>query len=188
MPRRVRDSQRSRLYRAEVVLANTFDAPRFPGLASVNLYYSKLLCSAWFQWRYRLGKVEIRDGRGRNSACADVQWRGHETIPTGVIWLPRWARNEPTMLHELAHCCCDATPDGRREAAHGWRFAQVYLELVRRQMGQDAERALRESFRKHRVRYKAPRCLSPEQRVQINARSARAADVLPAQTELGNSN
>lgn len=69
----------------------------------------------------------------------------------GTIKLPRHARIEWVILHELAH---ELTP---RIVSHQWPFAATYLALVSRFLGTAAERALRAAFRAHGVKYLPPR-------------------------------
>lgn len=136
---RPRDNQRQRLYNAETALAGVAFGRRLETVAELQAYVDGLLGTRWFRARWgRWGRIVVTAGRGRRSACAHGQ---HE------IRIPRWARSELVVLHEVAHCLTDA-----RAAAHGPEFAGVMLALVRQFMGPGAAASLRSSFRSHRVR------------------------------------
>jgi putative metallohydrolase (TIGR04338 family) len=136
--RRPRDSQRSKLYRAERTVGA---GHHFPSVAHCQAQVDRILASAWWKARFpALDQVQVRDGRGRRHAGA------HQSH--GAISLPRWSRRERIILHELAHL---ATPASF--AAHGPEYAMVYLELVGHFMGATAARDLAEAFRAHRVRW-----------------------------------
>lgn len=76
-------------------------------------------------------RVGVTDGRRRRSACASYRLG----IPT--VTLPKWARHEYVMLHELAHLIAGLGNE------HNPKFATVLLKLVRRELGKEqAERLL----------------------------------------------
>jgi putative metallohydrolase (TIGR04338 family) len=144
-----RDFQRSRVYAAERELDGT---PTHRKLAECQAFVDKVLRSKW--WRSRGGEsgIVVEDGRGRSRACYQsgffsMTGRG---IRPPVVKLPRWARSELVILHELAHSLTNGGP------WHGREFARNFLALVGRFMGREAATALRESYRKHRVKYRRP--------------------------------
>ncbi|AXQ69237.1 hypothetical protein HOU02_gp488 [Caulobacter phage CcrBL9] len=77
--------------------------------------------------------------------------------------MPRWARCEHIVLHEVAHSLT-IRRHGYHVASHGWQYAAIYLDLVRFGMGVEAHRMLKESFKAHKVRWtpKKTRTASPE--------------------------
>lgn len=156
MPRS-RDSQRSKVYTAEL---KAFEgAPvDLPEIEDIERYIAHI-CSLGrvkdsfpeLAWR----SITVGDGRRRRSAGGDG--RG--------IYMPRWSRKRWVVLHELSHTIMDRRY--RNATDHGWQYAEVYLTLVRHVMGVDAHDRLKAQFKAHRVRYKAPRArkpVSPEQR------------------------
>jgi putative metallohydrolase (TIGR04338 family) len=133
---RPRDSQRARLYRAE----NEVDAGRaLPTVAVMQAYVDGVAAAGWFTDRWGARSFEVRPGYGHKRATADAE---------GVLQMPRWARREMTILHEVAHCVTPVT-----FAAHGHEYAGVLLAIVRRAMGLAKAQALEESFDRHRVRW-----------------------------------
>lgn len=66
---------------------------------------------------------------------------------------PAYATDPWVILHELAHtmCACDG-----RERGHGRLFAFYYMALVRRWLGADAARVLREAYAAEQVKYRLP--------------------------------
>jgi len=158
---RQRDSQRKKLYRAEDV---AFYEPFIPGearksvfgrdglsVAEAQSFIDGILDSAWFRDEFQVSDrrdplVEVVAGRANSSA------RAGGGIYTGRISAPAWARREWVLLHELAHIVT-RTAWGPYVAAHGWLFANVYLRLVGRFLGLDAEAALVAAFDAGRVKY-----------------------------------
>lgn len=160
-----RDSQRAKLYAAE---REAF-GDRMHQENRIPLPVMQARCNditnseTWrkiYQDEFRritvLRHVELRPGHWCKRALA---YRSH-------IQLPLWARNELVLLHELAHVA-----SGR---AHCWIFASVYLDLVSRFSSAADAKLLKAAFRKYRVKYRAPRQLSPE-RLEALRERGRAA-------------
>lgn len=146
---KVRDSQRSKLYRSEDFLR--FAVEPLMSLAECQSFTDRVI--AWAQTYTPPAKgfpkrimywgkpehVNVTDGRGRRMAAAC----GH------TIKLPRWARHKWIILHEIAHTLQTEDP------SHGRQFAAIYLDLVSRWMGKDTAAALRLSYRAHHVHWRA---------------------------------
>ncbi len=133
---RPRDSQRARLYRAE----NEVDAGRaLPTVAAMQGYVDGVAATGWFLDKWGPHTFDVRPGHGHKRATA---------TPAGVLQMPRWARRELTVLHEMAHCVTPVT-----FAAHGSEYAGVLLALVRRAMGLGPGQALEDAFGRHRVKW-----------------------------------
>ncbi len=132
-----RDSQRSRLYDAERALRG---GRRFVTVEECQAYVDGVLASEWWRSRFpRVRAIRVTDGRGRRHAGAFVE--------SARIALPKWARTERVLLHEIAH---HAAP--RAAAAHGPEFARIYVELVREFRGEKPARRLLAALHAHRVR------------------------------------
>jgi len=141
---RPRDNQRARLYRAE----NEIDAGRaLPTVGVMQAYVDGVAATGWFVDRWGDRTFEVRPGYGHKRATANRE---------GVLQMPRWARREMVILHEVAHC---VTPESF--AAHGSEYAGVFLAIVRRAMGLGPAQALEESFDRHRVRWSTAAVLHP---------------------------
>ncbi len=140
MGSRPRDTQRARLYRAEDAV------PRGRELATVDAmqgFVDAVVASvSWQRVPDAPRSIVVRDGRGRRGACAEGCWHG------AVLRIPRWARCERILLHELAHA---ATPN--ECAPHGPEFAGRYLALVRRFVSESLWEELRGLFITHRVAF-----------------------------------
>lgn len=79
------------------------------------------------------------------------------------------------ILHEIAHL--GVHPD---KAWHGREFAKLFLTLIKRFLGPEAARTLRQEYSNNRVKYRTPPNLSDEER----ARRAAAFKERMAQHEL----
>ena len=134
--RRPRDNQRARLYRAE---DEVDPGRRLPTVEKLQAYVDDVSAGDWFRARWGRRSFEVRPGHGHRRATADRN---------GVLQLPRWARSEVVVLHEMAHCL---TPTDL--AAHGPEYAGVLLALVRRAVDPSRAQALEDAFARHRVRW-----------------------------------
>jgi putative metallohydrolase (TIGR04338 family) len=160
-----RDSQRSKVYRAEQLAfdGSPLDVPEIKDIED----YITHICS--------LGRVRdsfpelinrrviVGDGRSRNRPAAD----------SSGIYMPRHSRRKWIVLHELSHTIVRRKHGVVKAAGHGWQFAETYLLLVRHVMGVEAHDRLKAKFKEHRVRFREPkkrRELTEEQRQALSGR------------------
>jgi putative metallohydrolase (TIGR04338 family) len=144
-PRRPRDGQRARVYRAERALP---EGRRLPALADVQRYVDRVPASPlWRRLAPGRPRVEVGDGRGRRRAGSYVG------LP--AIAVPRVHRRERHVLHELAHQLADAA-GSPEEPAHGWRFAACLLLLLEAFGSPEGAGALRAAYAAEGVRYGPP--------------------------------
>jgi len=156
-----RDTQRAKLYRAERSTA-AFQRRPFTTMVEVWAYLERIERDRWFRRHFGRWRFRAHDGRGRRRGAANT---------TGWLTLPRFARHPQYILHEVAHC---VAPAG---CQHDYRYAAVYLKLVRHFLGAEAHAELRAAFKANRVRYSPPRQLSAETLARLRERcvSMRAA-------------
>lgn len=143
---RVRDSQRSRLYKAEEVLGQK-DLNEVGSIADCQAWVDRLCGERWFQSRWGRREIEVRF---KSYGSATGYTNSH-------ICLPPWSRNPRVMLHEIAHVL---TPS--RYAAHGPEFAAMFVTLVELELGKEAARKLRDSFVANKVRYRSGMAAVPK--------------------------
>jgi|SRR5690606_30910499 len=154
-----RDSQRSKVYKAESVL-------KFgPALGQVGIValVRKVESSPYVIKNFgaQVHKVEVKR--------ADATWS--HAYRTGKMRFSPQA-NEYIVIHELAH-----TYSRNDNGGHGWLFCAVLLDLVRHFMGQEAHDKLKASFKAHGVKFTVPRAkrqMSPEARAAASERMAAA--------------
>ena len=139
LPRCRRDSQRSRVYRAETPLPGR----RFRELDQCAAYADAVVGSLWWQVRFPhlgLGAVpRLRPGHGARQAFYRVDPDG----PT--ITLPRRYRTAAVVLHELAHWALDDQPDLPN---HGRTFTRLMLDATLEFGGDERAAELRERVRR----------------------------------------
>lgn len=134
---RPRDSQRSKVISATHALPPGKHIRTVP---EIKGYVEKSITSRWFRNRWPwLKEIKIKDGRGRCNAGAGWNWHDNH-----FITLPRWARYERYLLHEIAHV---VTP--RRHAAHGPKFMKNFIALLEWKMKINP----RPVFREYRVKW-----------------------------------
>lgn len=191
---RPRDSQRQRVYAAELAAATRCPTPPLNGtLAAAQAFTDRVTRSTWWGrhaqpswkgdratgWGMRPAvptRILVGSGRATMAGAWASDWverhrgRWYAVIRLGTA--PR--RDRPAaiadpwvILHEIAH---HGTPLGA--AAHGRDFARLYLGLVARFLGPDHARALRHEYTGHRVRYRKRPTLTDEQRADRAARLA----------------
>ena len=112
---------------------------RLPTVPLMQAYVEDLAAAEWFEARWGARAFDVRPGHGHRKATADEH---------GVLQMPRWARTELVLLHEVAHCL---TPGGR--PPHGAEYAGILVCLVRRRMGLGTAQALEDAFLRQRVQW-----------------------------------
>ena len=146
-PRRPRDAQRARVYRAESLVASS----PLPGLPACASFAEKVVGSLWWTIRFPdrgLGGLpRFRPGNGARQAF----YREEPDGPT--ITLPRRYRTKGIVLHELVHWALAPTPD---VAHHGTTFARVLVDAFTEFCGPDRAAALEAAYAAEGVRVGAP--------------------------------
>ena len=136
------DRQRQRVYDAERAISQGW---RFFKVSDMQAWVDELVGSDWWrEQRFGAVQVEVKDGRGRRSACGYL-WAG----AIGVVKMPRQYRTQLILCHELGHVVTPRKP----HAGHGRLFAANYLALVEVQMGTRARLLLEEAFTDHSVKW-----------------------------------
>lgn len=174
-PGQHRDSQRSRLYKADDVFdgvrvsalakRHLTDSVRharqyvigvhgpegfyYPSVESTQDYVDAILASAWFRRRWGHRRIPVQHSHGGGSAA----W-----VDGSISISVQHRRQEQTILHEIAHVL---TP--HPYAHHGPEFAGILLTLVKHVMGPEYAATLRESFKAHRVRYTMTAVPAPDE-------------------------
>lgn len=164
-----RDSQRSKVYKAERA-CSWWSASEEMSLKECEKLIDRLL-GRHYKWkgerrRVRWGGYRLADGRGSRSGAANDHY----------IRLPKFARNRGYVAHEVAHMIHFRLM-WVKEAAHGWEYCSIYLQVVTAVFGKEASDELKESFKKHKVKFRAPRkgrVLSEEEKQVLRERLAKA--------------
>jgi len=167
-----RDSQRSRVYKADHALDDLLPLPTLRDMEQFvkRVWTMKRVQEAFpvatKPGRWKNDPPRVDDGRGRRRAGGSASG----------ITMPVWSRRAGIVLHELAHTVIART-HGSRVAAHGWEFCDAYLKLVLYGLGREAHDKLKAAFKEHKVRYRPTRKRAPiaqERRVQLAAQLERA--------------
>lgn len=119
-----RDYQRKKLYDWE---NETFKDRDFKSIQAEKL--SLVDCTGLAAKMYGK-KVLVKDGRGTRNALAFT------TLRKPTISLPRWARHEIIIAHEVAHLL--AAREGF-DSGHGSRFVGIFIELLEKFCGENAD-------------------------------------------------
>ena len=164
-----RDSQRSRVWRAE------FEVPQSPlaGLAACAAFADRVVGSLWWTARFptkTLAAVpRLRPGNGARSAF----YRDDGGEPT--ITLPRRFRTKNVVLHELCHwALSDADV-----ADHGPVFARLVIDATAEFCGPDRADALAAAYARQRVKVAPPPDLAAGCAAEANHGRAGAVVALP---------
>ncbi|MGV0625704.1 TIGR04338 family metallohydrolase [Mycolicibacter minnesotensis] len=162
-----RDSQRAKVYAAELFVRTLFDRAaetgtrsvdffgtaltlppeaRFGSVVAVQRYVDDVMALAPVRRRWPdAAQLAVRARRG--ATAAHYETRG----AAGVIAVPDqpgvdWALRELVVLHEIAHHLCPARPP------HGPEFVATFGELAEMAMGPELGYVLRVVFAKEGVR------------------------------------
>lgn len=109
----------------------------------------------------------VAEGRRGKRGCA----RGGRSLPT--ICLPEWTRNHQYVLHEMCHHLVGFQYNKHNDqdvAAHGREFAAGLLKLVQWFVGRGWSTDLKTAFKENKVKHRAKRKLSEEQRQALRKR------------------
>lgn len=147
---RARDNQRSKVYKSDRSLDDI--SKPLPSVEDIEAHVSEVFASEEVRKAFPSAKwrppPEVMDGGGRKSAGANDR----------VVIMPRWARREGLLLHELAHTVVYREYGRHRDIeAHGWQFCAVYLQLVRFMMGREAQDILKMAMISNGVKFRPPR-------------------------------
>lgn len=150
---RPRDSQRSRVYRAESAVPSS----PLPGLPACAAFADRVVGSLWWAARFpgrSLGGVpRLRPGNGARQAF----YREDPDGPT--ITLPRRYRTKGVVLHELVHW---ALRDAADLPNHGSTFTRILLDATAEFCGPERAALLADAYREHRVRVGTPARPGPD--------------------------
>ena len=155
MSKKPRDSQRARVYRAELPLA----ASPLPGLEACARFAERVVGTLWWHGRFpalthdRIPR--FRPGHGARTAYFTEPEDGDEWS----ITLPRRYRTKGIVLHELSHWALVDQPD---LPTHGATFARLVLDATTEFCGPARARALTDAYRAERVRVGAPPRQGPD--------------------------
>jgi putative metallohydrolase (TIGR04338 family) len=140
-----RDSQRSKLYAAEVAV-KWVDNERLETVEEMETWVRHILASKWLTNNFpslRNIEIGVKDGRGRSQAGGSHSY----------ITMPKWSRSKDVVLHEISHSFISRIYGHENVAAHGREYARILLLLVRHFMGKENYLRLRASFKECRVRF-----------------------------------
>ena len=137
-----RDSQRSRVYRAETPLGGR----RLPTLPDCAAFADEVVGSLWWMARFPTRDLahvpRLRPGNGARQAFYRED-PGHPTIT-----LPRRYRTSGVVVHELVHW---ALADAVDLPNHGRTFTRVLLEATTEFMGTAKREILASGYTEHKV-------------------------------------
>src|ERR1700674_30526 len=115
-----RDTQRARVYRAELPLPSS----PLPGLDACARFADRVVGTLWWQARFphlTLDRLpRLRPGNGARTAFFSDSERGPS------ITLPRRYRTKGIVLHELIHWALHDQPD---LPSHGATFTRLVLDV-----------------------------------------------------------
>lgn len=151
-----RDSQRARVYRAELPLASS----PLPGLEACARFADRVVGTLWWQARFpdlTLDRLPpLRPGHGAKTAYF------RDCGGDLSITLPRRYRTKGIVLHELAHWALHV--DASDLPSHGPTFVRVLLDANTEFCGPERAEALAAAYQAERVRVGEPPRHGPDGR------------------------
>ena len=161
---RPRDSQRSKLYKSEWEASSSYEKELsvFQSMSECQNYVDKILKSKWFRKHWpEVEEIYVNPGKGcvRANASRTVcekrlytkegRIKEKKKYVVGEIKLPKWAREDWIILHEVCHVVTCYS----KYAAHGREYASNYLKLVQHFIGKEYSDELKRAFKRNRVKY-----------------------------------
>lgn len=166
--KRDRDNQRAKLMRAESAVSKKIET-KFDNIEDAQKFVDKVTNSAWTKKHYYPQQIHLtQSSKLKHISCENIN---------GEVFTPAKGVSDIQILHALSHQYADNVY-GLKEL-HGWRFAKVYLAMIRHFMGRPAFDLMRKSFDKKGVQYKQHSIgkLSDEQLKAYRTRMKKAREV-----------
>lgn len=154
--KRVKDSQKSKLYAAEQEYLRVHPADKYLGdIDACQKFVDSVLARKYVQKHYpRHTSIKVVGIPAKHRWAHAYNSQGRIELGTGPA--ARWSRTNSVVLHEIAHILAYRNVT-EHIGNHDWGFAATFLDLVRNVMGADAAKALRKGYRVYRVRTAPPR-------------------------------
>lgn len=138
-------------------------------------FANKVIASKWVSKHFGQPNVTlIKAGRGAHAQSSryryDRQTQQWKWTVRPIV-LGTYCRNKVVLLHEFAHHFAGL------HHGHDWKFASIYLDLVKHFLGAEAHSILKAGFAANKVKHRKPRQRKPlteEQRAAAVARMAKA--------------
>tara|TARA_A100001037_G_scaffold244817_1_gene225947 strand:+ start:103494 stop:104165 length:672 start_codon:yes stop_codon:yes gene_type:complete len=147
-----RDSQRQKLYDAEYNLIPPADDNSME-FSDVILKIAEIVNDTWF--RKKFGRL-FSDAELKVENASTRQKMAYAYGSTQLSFPPNFC-NTPIIIHELTHIITDrlsyVVHFRKNYATHGRMFAFIYLELVKKYMGDNAHRVLKAGYKNFNVKY-----------------------------------
>lgn len=164
----MRDSQRGKVYASE--------REAFPNM--FNPYWSIWKTAEEIQnWINSISKTNyfhkhFCKTHGSRLALVKLSRGLRSCMQMGIMKISSCNMNKFVVCHELAHAIAFAKyfAISRNVQGHGWQFCATYLHLIRHYIGLEEYNTLKASFKKHKVKFRAPRKkrkFTPEQRLVL---------------------
>ncbi len=168
-PGHKRDSRKQKLYDAENNIRHSEQVSvlQFHSLDEVDTYIRSLINDPWIRKRWSA----VREEDFSVTLIPRISGAASARKLDSTIWLPRWAWNDLTVLHEFCHLL---TPYGA-DPGHGRFFARSLLEIVGHKMGSATREILRCEFVKFGVQYQPIKVITPEKLEEMKERGHRLA-------------
>jgi len=146
-PRRPRDAQRARVYRAESAVPSS----PLPGLPACAAFCERVVGSLWWAARFPGSGLDaiprLRPGNGARQAFY------REDLSGPTVTLPRRYRTKGVVLHELVHW---ALAREHELPYHGSTFTRVLLDATLEFSGPERAGLLLDAYEEHKVRVGKP--------------------------------
>lgn len=147
-----RDSQQSRLYDGEYNLLPSCDED-YLEFDQVILKIVEVVNDTWF--RKKFGKL-FSDTELKVENASPRQNMAY-ALGTDLLSLPPQFCNTPIILHELTHIIVErlscVVHFNKNYTTHGRMFSFIYLQLVKKYMGETSYTILKTGFKNYNVKY-----------------------------------
>lgn len=152
----MRDFQRQKVYDAERKFRKLYkaDIQKYKNLKEIQPFLDTILSNQWFK-KHKITKIHVYCCKG------DTAYGWLENENTAAMKLPKWAKNQITILHELAHSVCAKYFSDDEIACHGPEFVSAYLDLIYHILGKNAFINMCVLIAKNKVKYRFGQTVLP---------------------------
>jgi hypothetical protein len=144
----MRDFQRQKIYDSDRQFRRKYKSELkfYKNLSEIQIFLNEILANKWFK-KFNIKHIHVYCSKG------NVAYGWLEDNYTIAMKLPKWSKNQATILHEIAHGICDRIYFDRDIAPHGIEYADMYLNLIFHILGENTYQTAIEIFIKNKVKY-----------------------------------
>jgi len=144
----MRDFQRQKVYDSDRQFRRKYKSELkfYKNLSEIQIFLDEILDNKWFK-QFNIEHIHVYCSKG------SIAYGWLEDNYTIAMKLPKWSKNQLTILHEIAHGLCSKYFSYDNIAFHGPEFISAYLDLIYYFLGKNHFMNMHEILTKNKVKY-----------------------------------